>query len=521
MTLFIFAERDHSCDLFSRCKLQQVDDRSSSGCTAGLRNLICLQSVYTSGIGKEHEIMMGCSHQQLFNIIVLNGLHTLDSSAATVLTAEVINRHTLDVTKLGHCDHGILSRDQILCGNIVYIVSDGSLSVIAVFFCNSEDLLADHTEKKLTVSEDCLELADLLHKLCILGFQLLSFQTCQCTETHIHDCLSLNVCQLKTLNKFLFRDLYITGTTDDTDHFIDIIKCFQEAFQNVGSLLGFIQIVLCSSANNILLMFQIILQHLFQVQNFRFHASMIRNKGKHDHAKSILQLCMFVEQVQDHIGIGIFTEIDADTHTFTAGMVIQVCDSIDLFITDKLCDLLDKACLIYKVWKLCDYDTGFTIGQSLDICHSADTDLATTCTISFLDSSCSEDGCSCREVRSLDDLKKFFHCCLAVFFHNVINDLNNGINCLTKIMRWNIGRHTYSDTCCTVYQQIRKTCRKYNRLTFCLIKVRLEINGIFVDVCKHLHGNLAETCLCVSHGSRTVTIHGTKVSMSVNQRISC
>ena len=88
-------------------------------------------------------------------------------------------------------------------------------------------------------------------------------------------------------------------------------------------------------------------------------------------------------------------------------------------------------------------------------------------------------------------------------------------------MRWNIGRHTYGDTGSTIYQQVRKTCRKYNRFTFCLIKVRLEINGIFVDVCKHLHGNLTETCLCVSHGSCTVTIHGTEVSMSVNKRISC
>ena len=287
------------------------------------------------------------------------------------------------------------------------------------------------------------------------------------------------------------------------------------------TFLCFIQIIFCPSCHNIFLMCKIIFEHLRERQHLRLKASVYCYQTQHDHTKGILQLCMFIQLIQNYIRIGIFTKIDTDTHTFTAGMVIQVCDSIDLFITDKLCDLLDKACLIYKVWKLCDYDTGFTIGQSLDICHSADTDLATTCTISFLDSSCSEDGCSCREVRSLDNLKKFFHCCLAVFFHNVINNLNNGINCLTKIMRWNIGRHTYSDTCCTVYQQIRKTCRKYNRLTFCLIKVRLEINGIFVDVCKHLHGNLAETCLCVSHGSRTVTIHGTKVSMSVNQRISC
>ena len=81
-------------------------------------------------------------------------------------------------------------------------------------------------------------------------------------------------------------------------------------------------------------------------------------------------------------------------------------------------------------------------------------------------------------------------------------------------------RHTNCDTRSTVYKKVRITGRKYNRLPFCLIKVRLEINGILVDISKHLHGDLAQTSLCVSHRSSTVTIHGTKVSMTVYQRIS-
>ena len=289
----------------------------------------------------------------------------------------------------------------------------------------------------------------------------------------------------------------------------------------MGSLLCLIKIILCSSTNYILLMLQIVLQHLFQIQNLRFHTSMIWNKRKHDHTKSILQLCMLVKQIQDHVGIGILTKINTDSHTLTAGMVVQVCDPVDLFVTDKLCDLLDQTCLVYKVRKLGNYDTGFTVWQSLDIRHRTDTDLATSGTVSFLDSSRSEDGRSCREVRSLYDLKKLLHSCFSVFFYNVVNDLNNCIDSFTKVMRRNIGCHTYRNTCSTVYQKVRKTCRKHNRLTLCFIKVRLKINRILVDVSKHLHGYLAETCLCISHGSRTVTIHGTKVSMSVNQRISC
>ena len=123
------------------------------------------------------------------------------------------------------------------------------------------------------------------------------------------------------------------------------------------SLLCLVQIILCSSSNYIFLMLQIILQHLFQIQDLRLHASMIRNKGKHDHAKSILQLCMLIEQVQDNVRIGILTEINTDTHSFTAGMIVQVCDTIDFFIADKLCNLGNKTSFIYEVRKLRNYNT--------------------------------------------------------------------------------------------------------------------------------------------------------------------
>ena len=40
---------------------------------------------------------MGGGHQHIFNIVVVNGLHALDTLAAPVLGFEVIHCHTLDV----------------------------------------------------------------------------------------------------------------------------------------------------------------------------------------------------------------------------------------------------------------------------------------------------------------------------------------------------------------------------------------------------------------------------------------
>ena len=98
-------------------------------------------------------------------------------------------------------------------------------------------------------------------------------------------------------------------------------------------------------------------EHLRERQYLRLKASVYCYQTQHDNAKSILQLCMLVQLIQNYIGIGIFAKIDTDTHTFTAGMVIQVCDSIDFLVSYKLSDLFDQAGFIYKVRKFCNDNT--------------------------------------------------------------------------------------------------------------------------------------------------------------------
>ena len=117
------------------------------------------------------------------------------------------------------------------------------------------------------------------------------------------------------------------------------------------TFLCFIQIVLCSSCHNIFLMCKIIFKHFRERQYLRLKASIHCYQTQHDHTKGILKLCMLVQLIQNYIRIGIFTKIDTDTHTFTAGMVIQVCDSIDFLVSYKLGNLFDQTCLINKIWK--------------------------------------------------------------------------------------------------------------------------------------------------------------------------
>lgn len=60
------------------------------------------------GIGKEHHIVMVGGHEQVLDIILLNGLHPLDALASAVLASEIIHIHTLDVPQMGHGNDGVL-----------------------------------------------------------------------------------------------------------------------------------------------------------------------------------------------------------------------------------------------------------------------------------------------------------------------------------------------------------------------------------------------------------------------------
>ena len=87
-------------------------------------------------------------------------------------------------------------------------------------------------------------------------------------------------------------------------------------------------------------------------------------------------------------------------------------------------------------------------------------------------------------------------------------------------MRRDIRRHTYRDSGSSVYQKIGITGGKHYRLSLRLVKVRLKINRILIDISQHLHGYLTETGFRVPHRRGSVAVYGTEVPMTVYQRIS-
>ena len=120
-----------------------------------------------------------------------------------------------------------------------------------------------------------------------------------------------------------------------------------------------------------------------------------------------------------------------------------------------------------------------------------------------------------REIRCFDKFHQFLY-----RNFRIINICITCFNHFRKIMRRHIGSHTNSNTGCSVHQKVRDTRRHHLRFHQCIIKVRFKINGFLIQVIHHCFTQLIETSFCITHSSRAITIHRTKVSLSIYQRIT-
>ena len=57
------------------------------------------------------------------------------------------------------------------------------------------------------------------------------------------------------------------------------------------------------------------------------------------------------------------------------------------------------------------------------------------------------------------------------------------------------------------------------RLFQTVVIVRLEIDGILVDILQHFHGDLAHAGFRITVGGRGVAVHGAKVAVAVHQHV--
>ena len=102
----------------------------------------------------------------------------------------------------------------------------------------------------------------------------------------------------------------------------------------------------------------------------------------------------------------------------------------------------------------------------------------------------------------------------------MIDDVAHAVDDLTEVVGRDVGRHTDRDTRRTIDEQVGNTGRQNDRLLALLVEVGHEVNGFLLDVGEHDVCDLCHTRLGVTVSRRGVAVDGTKVTVTIDKRIT-
>ncbi len=300
------------------------------------------------------------------------------------------------------------------------------------------------------------------------------------------------------------------GSPDDMHHLVDIVAGDDESFEDMGSLLGLAQVEFRAADGHVVTVLDEIAHTLLQREQTR---TAFDQSDAVDRERT-LQGGHLEELVEDDIRIGLFFHIDHDAHTLPSRLVVDVGNALDLTFFHQVGDVLDQLGFVDTIGDFGDHDLVMGIG-ALDFSLGAHDDASATGLVGISHTLYAIDVGSSREVRGLD----IFHQPIGVDVR-VINISTATVNHLAQVVGGDIGGHTDSDAIAAVDQQIGHFGRHDRGLCERVVKIVDHIDGILLQVIHDMLSHLGETALCVSHGSRGVTIHTAEVSLSVDQRVT-
>ena len=100
----------------------------------------------------------------------------------------------------------------------------------------------------------------------------------------------------------------------------------------------------------------------------------------------------------------------------------------------------------------------------------------------------------------------------------IVDQRQAGVDHFAEVMRRDVGRHADGDAAGAIDQQIGKARRQHQRLVLGIVVVRLEIDGVLVDVAQQLHRRLGEPAFGVAVGRGVIAVDRAEIALAVDQR---
>ena len=159
---------------------------------------------------------------------------------------------------MAHSNHHWVVRIEVLGIEFVLIWYNLGTTIIAITFLHFLQFVFHYLFAKLRIVEYRLQIIDLLHQLIIFSVQLIHTQIGKLAEAHVDNCFRLQLVKIKAFLQVTLGIGWRLAATDNVNYLIYIVTGDDKTFQNVCTLLGFLQVKLCATDGNLMTMFNII-----------------------------------------------------------------------------------------------------------------------------------------------------------------------------------------------------------------------------------------------------------------------
>ena len=298
---------------------------------------------------------------------------SLRAHTATALLVELIQVGTLDVTHVRNGDNHRIVGIEVLGIELVVEGDNLCTTCVAILLFHLLQLVLHDLLAALGVVQDFLQVGNELHQVVVLLVQLVDTQTCELAETHIDDSLRLQLVQVEALLQVTLGVRRSLTITDDMYHLVDIVHSDNQSFEDVGTLLGFLQVVLGTTDSHVVTMLNEVLDTLLEVQQT---GTTLDQCDIVDRERA-LQGSHLEQLVEQHISIGIALAVNDDTHTLTTRLIVHVGHALNLVFVGEVSDIFHEVGLVDTIRNLRNYNLVVGLGR-LNLGLGAHNDTATT-----------------------------------------------------------------------------------------------------------------------------------------------
>ena len=446
----------------------------------------------------------------LDEVLVAGGAALL-ADAAPRLGTEFGKGCTLDISEMGYGDHHVLVGIEIFRIELVGAHGDLAAAGVAVLGLHLLALVLNYLELEGVAAEDLDAAGDELLEFVIFGLELLALESGELAETHLDDGLSLGLGEAELGDEPLAGLVHALGGADVGDYLVDDIDSLEQTFQDVGTLLGLVEIELRAAHHYLVTEIDEVRDDFLEGKG----AGTALDQGDVVDGETRLQRSVLEEGVEHHVGVGALLDTEDDADTLAGSLIIHIGDALYLLVFHHRGDAFEHLLLVHHIRYLGN-DYGLLAAVvDFDVGLGADDHTATAGGVGVDDALAAHDEASRREVRALDIL----HQTLDVDVR-IVDIGADGIAALAEIVGSHIGSHTYGDTGGAVEQQQRQLGRKHGRLFDGIVEVERHIDRVLFYIGDDILRHLLKLGLGISHSSDGVTVHATEVSLTIYQRIA-